>query len=194
MPSNQVPFTHRDRVRRATILCIHFLRNLAYYRAGWTVHVERSGGSGELHRVLRRKESQFWRTVNGNCLDTCILEWCKLFAESNGKHNWRKVVADPTAFLPGMLAHLRITEAELGAYIDEMRHYRDKFVAHLDEVHVMDIPLLRISRRSVAYLYTNLVTAPQTKQHVPDARFSAARYYLLFTNEGRHVYSQEIEQ
>jgi hypothetical protein len=30
-------------VRRATILRIHFLRNLAYYRAGWTVHVEQSG-------------------------------------------------------------------------------------------------------------------------------------------------------
>jgi hypothetical protein len=194
MHRNQHPFTERDRVRRAAILCVHFLRNLAYYRAGWAVHIEESGTSGSSHRVLLRKESQFWRTVNGNCLDTCILEWCKLFAERDGKHDWRKVVADPTAFLPGMLAHLRMTEADLQAYIDEMRHYRDKFVAHLDEIHVMDIPLLRASRRSVAYLYTDLIIAPDTKQYLPDAWLSAGRYYALFANEGRRVYSQKVEK
>lgn len=193
MSRNQDLFTHKDRVRRAAILCIHFLRNLAYYRAGWAVHVERSGGSGSSHRVLRRKESQFWRTVNGNCLDTCILEWCKLFAERNGKHDWRKVVADPTGFLPSMLARLRMTEADLQAYTDEMRHYRDKFVAHLDDVHVMNIPLLRASGRSVACLYTDLTTSPITKQYLPDARLSAGRYYALFANEGRHVYYQQLE-
>jgi hypothetical protein len=78
-------FTQRDRVRRAAILCVHFMRNLAYYRAGWAVRVGHSGRSGSSHRVLLRNDSQFWRTVNGNCLDACILEWCKLFAEPRGK-------------------------------------------------------------------------------------------------------------
>jgi len=192
MHSNQDLFTRRDRVRRAAILCIHFLRNLAYYRAGWAVRVEQSGRTGAWHRVLRRRESEFWRTINGNCLDICILEWCKLFAERNGKHHWRKVVVDPTAFMPGMLAHLRITEAELQTYIDEMRQYRDKFVAHLDEVQVMNIPLLRTSARSVMYLYTELTTAPETKQYLPDAPLSAGLYYALFANEGRHIYSQKL--
>jgi AbiU2 len=194
MATNREPFTQKDRVRRAAILCIHFLRNLAYYRAGWAVHVEQSGSSGASHRILRRKESQFWRTVNGNCLDTCILEWCKLFADRNGKHNWRKVVADPTAFLPGVLAHLRMTEADLRAYTDEIRGYRNKFVAHLDELHVMNIPLLRAAGRSVAYLYTDLIGAPGTKQYLPDARLSAGRYYALFANEGRCIYSHDMEQ
>lgn len=194
MLSNQGSFTQRDRVRRAAILCIHFLRNLAYYRSGWAAQFEQSGSSGASHRVLLRKESQFWRTVNGNCLDACILEWCKLFADRNGKHDWRKVVADPVAFFPGMLAHLRMTEANLQTYIDEMRHYRDKFVAHLDEVHVMNIPLLRVSGRSVAYLYTELVTTPDTKQYLPDARLSAGRYYAMFVHEGRHIYCQDVQQ
>jgi hypothetical protein len=70
--------TRRSRVRRLFILCNHFLRNLAFYRTGW-----RRGGVDQ-EPTLRRKESQFWVNVNGNFIDICALEWCKLFGDKKG--------------------------------------------------------------------------------------------------------------
>ena len=79
---------------------------------------------------LRRNE-QFWRTVNGNFLDLCVLEWCKLFAGKNSMHHWRKVVAHPDRFEVALRARLRLTKPQFDEYITAMCAYRDKFVAHL---------------------------------------------------------------
>ncbi|HKI44605.1 MAG TPA: hypothetical protein VKA08_04635, partial [Balneolales bacterium] len=70
-----------QRLRRVALLCAHFMRNLAYYRAGW--------GDGAL-----KKKTEFWITVNGNFYDICVLEWCKLFADKNDKHCWLKLIED----------------------------------------------------------------------------------------------------
>jgi hypothetical protein len=78
--------TNKDRLRRVTLLCCHFTRNLAYYRAG------RQGP-----RILPR-QSEFWITVKGNFIDQCVLEWCKLFGDKNGQHYWGKIVADQVRF------------------------------------------------------------------------------------------------
>ena len=53
------------------LLCIHFTRNLAYSRA---VH----------GFVKEKKEGDFWITMQGNCLDVSVLEWCKIFGEKKG--------------------------------------------------------------------------------------------------------------
>jgi hypothetical protein len=55
----------------------------------------------------------------------------------------------------------------------------------------MNIPRLRAARRSIAYLYADLISTPATKQYLTEA-LSAVRYYALFTNEGRHIYSQNL--
>jgi len=183
-------FTERDRIRRVALLCCHFLRNLAYYRAGWRVWVERAHGSGSEHRTLRRHD-QFWITANGNFLDACILEWCKLFADPKGKHHWRKVVPEPELFTSGLLTCLRMTQAGFDDYIAEMKRLRDKFLAHLDEEHTMEIPRLRIGSRSVAYLYNHLVSAPETACYLGDAKLTAGHFYAIHAREGRYVYSQE---
>jgi hypothetical protein len=60
------------------MLCIHFIRNLAYSRA-----IE------EL--VPHKMEGDFWITMQGNCLDTAVLEWCKLFGDHKGNHYWGKM-------------------------------------------------------------------------------------------------------
>lgn len=99
----------RDRVRRALILCSHCLRNIAFYRVGWR------------RRECRRRD-QFWLTVNGNFLDHAVLEWCKLFAESSGKHHWSKVVSKPVEFKRDLLKRLRLTAEEFEAYTKEMRN------------------------------------------------------------------------
>jgi hypothetical protein len=65
-------------LRRVATLCLYYLRHMAFYRAGWR------GGS----LVFR---SQFWVAVNGNFLDICVLEWCKLFGDKRSKHYWEKL-------------------------------------------------------------------------------------------------------
>lgn len=64
--------TPEQRTKRIGILCIHFTRNLAYYRT-----TQRLTGNNH----------EFWNTINGNCIDMSVLEWCKIFADNRGRHN-----------------------------------------------------------------------------------------------------------
>lgn len=63
-------------------------------------------------------KDQFWVNTNGNFLDICVLEWCKLFGDKRGQHYWRKVITDQTAFLAGLLHAVGKTEVEFDAYIE----------------------------------------------------------------------------
>lgn len=47
------------------------------------------------------------------------------------------------------------------AFQDEikgMRHYRDRFVAHLDDLPVMDIPVLKAAEEAVWFYHHHVVT------------------------------------
>jgi hypothetical protein len=107
--------TPRERKRRVGILCCHCLRNIAFYRAGYTQN-----------RFCSCK--QFWINANGNFLDIAVLEWCKLFADARGKHHYAKVTNEHTNFRRDLLAKLAVTAAEFDEYVKEMKTYRDKFV------------------------------------------------------------------
>ena len=169
--------TRRNRLRRVGILCCHFLRNLAFYEAGWK--------NGKL--VFN---DQFWINVNSNFLDICVLEWYKLFGDKRGQHNWRKVITDQQAFLSGLLQAIGQTAGELDAYVEEMKTYRDKFVAHLDDENVMNIPKLRVARESVSFLYDYLLTNEEESNCFLDAPPSALRFYKKFSSQGQEVYSK----
>lgn len=169
--------TRRQRLRRSAILCCHFLRNLAFYKAGWR--------NGEL--IF---QDQFWVNANGNFLDICVLEWCKLFGEKRGEHNWRRVVTDQTKFFAELLRAVRKTEVEFDAYSVEIRTYRDKFVAHLDSEEVMNIPKLRVARKSIAFLYAYLLANEEEENCFHDAPPKAWRFYKQFASQGRSVYSK----
>jgi hypothetical protein len=131
--------------------------------------------------------------VNGNFLDLCILEWTKLFADQRGKHHWQKVVGDRTRFETELLAALRLTRAELDAYKQHVLRYRDKFVAHLDHEPIMQIPRLRLARRSVAFLYNYLLAHEDEGGFFPEQPRSARDYYLLHVNLGRAAYVDQLE-
>lgn len=141
--------TRRERLRRVVILCRNFAINLAYYRVG--LKPEHSA----LLDFARR--GNFWRVVNGNCLDIAVLEWCKLFADPDAKHHWRRIVSDPGRFNNELLSYLGIDEAAFQKEIESMRRYRDKFLAHLDSDEVMNIPVLDIPKKSVWFYHAYLV-------------------------------------
>ncbi len=140
-----------SKLRYVVILCAHFGRNLAYYRAGQTEVAKAFYKSGH-------PASDFYCQANANFFDICILEWCKLFAEKKGKHRWQHVVADEAAFKASLLAALGLDDGGFQQEINRMRLYRDKFVAHLDEDDVMRLPLLSVAHTAVQHLHSHLVT------------------------------------
>jgi hypothetical protein len=173
--------TRRERIRRVGILCCHFLRNLAFYEAGW------SDG-----KFIPKQPSQFWINVNGNFIDICVLEWCKLFAdEKKGKHYWRKVITDPTSFFDRLMKLLNISKEEFEAYIQKMRSYRDKFIAHLDSENTMNIPELLVAQQSAEYLYDYLLANEDEGNLFHDAPASAWSFYKSFLKEGELVYQED---
>ena len=141
----------KDRLRRVVLLCTAFARNLAYYRVG----------QEEEHRDLfdpkKNESANFWRVANSNCVDMCVLEWCKLFGDDKGKHYWANVVTDPATFKRDLLAHLGLVDADFQDCISEMRHYRDKFLAHLDSDRTMNIPKLDIPKKAVWFYHAHIV-------------------------------------
>lgn len=167
--------TRRQLLRRTGILCCHFLRNLAFYKAGW-----KNGGMVT--------DDQFFVNANDNFLDICVLEWCKLFGDKRGQHYWRKVITDQDAFFVGLLQSLKLTEAEFGGYIGTMRTYRDKFVAHLDAEEVMRLPKLRTARRSVSFFYEYLLAHEEVDGCFHDVPRKASRFYKHFSRLGREGY------
>jgi hypothetical protein len=167
--------TRRQRVRRAGILCCHYLRNCAYYYAG------RDG------KTLTRKD-QFSVTINGNFLDLCTLEFCKLFAEARGRHYWRKVVTDPDDFLDGLLEEVNMNAAEFDQYIASMKFYRDKYVAHLDEELGGKYPHLGPGKKAVSYLFDYLLKHEDEGDFFPDALGTASDFYGDRQEEGKAAY------
>jgi hypothetical protein len=145
------PLTKRELCRRSVLLCITFLRNLAYYRTG-------QGQHGRHLLDASEPTVNFWRQANSNFIDMCVLDWCKLFADKRAVHHWRKIVSDPAKFEADLLAHLNVTADEFQHLIDKVRFYRDKFVAHLDELNEMDVPTLDLLAKAIWFYHAHIVT------------------------------------
>ena len=169
--------TRRQRIRRAALLCIHCLRNIAFYSTS-----RRNG--------IPIYDNEFWAIVNNNSLDIYLLEWCKLFADSRGKHYWRKVITDHVIFLDGMLSTLSMTEEEFEVYIVEVKSYRDKFVAHLDSDEVMHIPYLDVAKRSASYLYDYLRNYEDNGNYINEAQDNVETRFNCWTEIGEAIYDE----
>ena len=150
---------------------------MAYYRAG---------------RIVNdiNFNSNFWNTVNGNFLDVCVLEWLKLFGEKNGKQSWENVITENDVFKKDLLKTLNITEDEFSLYINQMRKYRDKFIAHLDSDKVADIPNLQIALESAIHFYNYLLANEEENDCFIDAPIEASIYYSSMQLEAQIVYSE----
>jgi hypothetical protein len=173
--SKTINMTKSDRANRVGILCCHFIRNLAFYDAGW-----RDG------RFI--KSDQFWKTLNGNFLDISTLEWCKLFGENKGQHHWSKVIESPD-FLKTMLADLEVNLTQLDDCIKEMRTYRDRFVAHLDNDEEMQIPKFEIPYKSTVYLYDTLRSQQYACTNFKVSSHSGAEVYDYYLEIAQKAYS-----
>jgi len=174
-------------VRKLSLLCCHCVRNVAYYRVGFA----NEDGSGDL-----KEPTQFGATTNSNMLDIAVLEWCKLFADRKARHHWKRFILnedDQKRFLGELLVATRVSLDGWKRYLDEMRVYRDKFVAHLDEENLMRIPALGTALECVFLLYAHV------RANSPAELFQTARlenlpnalpdYYRACLDEGRAAYA-----
>ena len=165
----------RARLRRTGILCLHCLRNAAYYRA-WNA------------TPRTRREEQFWLTANGNFIDICVLEWCKIFGDKHAKHHWSKSVSDTGAFLQGLYAHLGIDAAAFEVLRLQVRRYRDRFVAHLDADNRFDVPPLQPIIDSTRFLYNYLIENEDDVNAFHDAPRRAEPRFTEHLLEGRQAH------
>lgn len=152
---------------------------MAYYRSGWR------GKSLIL-------SSQFWVGVNGNFIDICVLEWCKLFGDLGGKHFWKKGVSDPQAFIDGLLNKLGMRKDEFEGYIIEMKTYRDKYIAHWDLDEKAKVPKLDITKKSAIYLYNYLLDREDQGGYFNDAPRDASQFYKDALEEGKTIYRNSV--
>lgn len=174
----------KDRLRRVAKLCLSFARNLAYYRVA-----QRPDYASILDQP---KVGSFWTVANGNFIDVCVLEWCKLLGDPKGKHNWYNIVSDPNSFQSQLLGHLGITEAEFDEEIEKMRRYRDKFLAHLDSDYVMDIPTLDIAKKSVWFYYAHVVNHEAQPGDLAGLVYDLDTGYAECEAEAAGVYRQAL--
>jgi hypothetical protein len=168
-----------NRPRRGALLCAHFIRNLAYFRAGWN------------RLQIKFPAVEIWATINSNFLDIAVLEWCKLFADQSAKHGWRKVLVDSSSFLPQLLSDCSVSDVEWAAYIQKMRKYRDEFVAHLDDSSRMDIPEMGVAQKAAIYLYDSIRAENRGTDTLAGLPTSARTYCQECYSEAENLYSRQ---
>ena len=98
-------------------------------------------------------------------------------------------MTDTDAFSAGLYDHTGLDEAEFEAYRLEVRKYRDKFVAHLDQLNQMQIPQLQPALDSVRYLYQYLLEHEDDVDAFHDAPPSANARYQQHLREGREAHA-----
>jgi hypothetical protein len=140
----------------------------------------------------QNSHANFWRAVSGNCIDLCVLDWCKLFTESNGKHYWGNIVSDPADFKTRLLTHLGIDEAAFQKEILVMRQYRDKFLAHLDSDPIMNIPGLDTAKKAVWFYYAHVVPYEGTPTDMVAIPAELDSGYASWESEAREIYSHNV--
>lgn len=150
---------------------------MAYYRAGW-----------KNRRLIRSNE--FWVSVNGNCIDIAVLEWCKLFGDSKDPHFWRKIVSDSSGFEKGLLSALGpgMNIEGFQYYVKTVRAYRDKFVAHLDHDLIADVPSLDDCWLAVQFYHRYVLEREGKEFSFAGLPPDIGAYYSAKTQEAKQEY------
>ena len=167
--------TKDERVRRVALLCCHFTRNLAYFRAGWK-------------ELPLRKEGDFWITVVGNFIDVSVLEWSKLFVDHSDKHHWKQIVSDKKEFKSRLIETLGITDADWSKSRQGIKDYRDKFIAHLDSELTMNVPDMKLPQRMVEFYFDEIRTCCSSDSVLDGMPHDMSQYYTDCDNEALVVY------
>ena len=120
--------------------------------------------------------------MNGNFLDIAVLEWCKLFAEKNGKHHWSCTFKDKTEWKKKLFASMDMSQSKFKEELKLVSDYRNKFVAHSDDPVAMNYPYTNFMLKSASYLHDYLKTSSETK-----------RFFVGYYEFAEALYARRIE-
>lgn len=113
-----------------------------------------------------------------------------MFVDSKGKNHFSKALEDPDEFKQNLIETLCLTEAQFDDYVVSIKTYRDKFIAHLDEENIMNIPDMDVARQSAKFLYQRLLVKEAKNNTFADAPLSANEVYDTFLSEGLKCYEK----
>jgi len=149
-------------------LSISCISNIAAYRANWQTTPSKS------KPIIKR---DFWIRMNGNCLDMAVLEWCKLFADSNGKHHWSCTFTKKDEWRSGLFKHMGVTRGRFQTELKLISDYRNKYVAHLDDPIQMNYPHTNFMCESASFLHDSLKNDMKTKHFFVGYYYTAESLY-----------------
>jgi hypothetical protein len=87
-----------------------------------------------------------------------------------------------------MLADLGMSANNFAKYVDSMKTYRDKFIAHLDDDRTMHIPMLGPAKKTSKLLYDTLIAQESGNHTFHGAPASASNFYRQYLAEGEAAY------
>lgn len=163
-----------DHAIRAAFLCCHFARNLAYYNAA--------------RKELALDKEGFWLTVTGNFVDVCALEWCKLFWDRGSKYHWQNIFKEPNGFKQDILKTHGLDETGLKKLCNEMKDYRNKFVAHLEEKDSTKVPCMSTPYLLVCFYYRRMQCDFQELQSIEALPKFMDRYFDTHLREAEGIF------
>lgn len=163
-----------DSVGLVTTSCI---RNIAHHRAGYA-----SGMDYDTPNISRDSYS--------NAFFVAVLEWCKIFGDHNADHYWPQFIEDPYVFLYDMLDFYSMTTEDYEDAMDEVRTFRDKFVAHLDMDVPEESPSMDMMLCTSMYLYDHLLANEGKTVFPHDAPRGSRWLYDHMFKESKMVYDK----
>jgi hypothetical protein len=96
----------------------------------------------------------------------------------------------PLFFKADLFRILAISGDELAAYIEKMRNYRDKFLAQLDDLPVMDIPFLDRAHAAVELYHQHITEHEVAIGDLSRLPSDLAAYYLAYFEEAKRIYDR----
>jgi hypothetical protein len=162
--------TDSKKIARIARLALYCVANIACYRAGW----DNTSNPKKL-----RNNGDFWARANGNFLDVATLNWCILFVDPKEKHYWQRAFVTKDNLVNDLFSHMVMTEGEFNSAVLEIKRYRDKFLAHLDnpQEDILYYPETEFMLKSAKYLFEVLKSNEQTKRALIGVFINADNYY-----------------
>lgn len=82
-------------------------------------------------------DTEFWVTLNDNCLKVVYIDFCKVFANPKDDTYWDKMFdsidrEEAQILFQKELSNRGISKAEYEKYINDSKLFRDKFTVHTD--------------------------------------------------------------
>lgn len=173
----------------------HTIRIIAAFVCN--VHFKRA-----LYEIDRDPHLNFWRMIQGNCLDIAVIEWCKLFGSDNKSYqpaHWKIQVPykEHDGFRRRLLGALKLSEEAWEDYWVEVKGYRDNHAAHFNQNYLNKpdsrYPELTTALEAAYFYYEYLIDSiadENVKRGYPE---DIKDYCERFASQASHVGRVAIE-